>query len=302
MGHAAADRRHGAPLPRPIARGSERAFELLIELKVHAAIHFWEASDGSLYQPDAYIRSWCENYDAKREANVRRVGTLTKTGPEIVVGKDEMRAADVTWAEARTLLADLLESGDIERGVVAVAVDFAAALDEFVVKPVEVPQTDDPNLAWAYVLFQELVPEVAARLTGGKPGAKPGLYKDFVSAYVCFDVDGSTYRLWMTVTSEGGRYNTPGAKPRLWLAEVYESKLAPAVSERFEAAGFAPLKDNEASTTLRAGLDVTAIQAAGDEGDQRAFALEWIVTLLAPTGIVSDSVGSSVTAPNSSRS
>jgi hypothetical protein len=36
-------------------------------MKVDAAIHAWQTLDGPLYQPDAYIRSWRENYSAATE-------------------------------------------------------------------------------------------------------------------------------------------------------------------------------------------------------------------------------------------
>lgn len=274
--------------------GAGHSFELIVEVKVDASIHAWETPEGLLHQPDAYIRSWRENYDFTTEARVRRVGTLTKNGPGITLDDDMMRASDVTWKETRELLGDLLEQGEIERDVVAVAVDFAAALDQFVLKAVETPQTDDLNLAWGYVLFHELVPELAARLKGGATKTKPGLHEDFVSAYVYFDADGATYRLWVAVTSAGGRYNVVGAKARLWLREVAESKFPPKLAERFQAAGFTPTTSIVPSKSLRVGIDVAEVQAAGDEDEQLAFALEWMLRTLEPIGIVADEGAKSI--------
>src|SRR3954468_24009887 len=57
--------------------GAGQSFELLIEAKVDASIHAWQMPAGPLYQPDAYIRSWRDNYDSANEARVRRVATLT---------------------------------------------------------------------------------------------------------------------------------------------------------------------------------------------------------------------------------
>jgi hypothetical protein len=267
--------------------GSERSLELLVEVKVDAEIHWWTTEDGLLYQPDAYIRSWRENYDSDAEARVRRVGTLTKTGPGVALDHDEMRARDVTWKETRALLAELLANGEIEREVVAVAVDFVSALDEFVLKPAKTPQTNDPSLAWGYGLFQKLVPQLAARLVNGEMRTKPGLHEDFVSAYVYFNADGATQRLWVAVTSEGGRYNVSGAKARLWLSEVTESKFPPALAERFRMVGFTRT-DNIARypKTLRLGVDVAEVQAAGAEEAQLAFALDWMLRALEPIGAV----------------
>ena len=49
--------------------GSGRSFELLVEIKVGAGTHSWDVGDGSkLSQPDAYLRSWLENYDESRRS------------------------------------------------------------------------------------------------------------------------------------------------------------------------------------------------------------------------------------------
>jgi hypothetical protein len=50
---------------------------LIVEVKAGAEIHYWDLADGRLYQPDAYLRSWLDNYDPAREARVRRIATLT---------------------------------------------------------------------------------------------------------------------------------------------------------------------------------------------------------------------------------
>jgi hypothetical protein len=265
--------------------GSERAFELLVEVKVDAAIHHWETDAGPLLQPDAYIDSWEANYDPDNEARVRRVGTLAKSGPGVALTEHPLRAADVTWKQVRELLSRMLEDGAIERSVAAVAIDFGAALDQFVLAAPEVPQTDDPNLAWGYVLLHELQPKLAACLSGGKPGNQPGIHKDYVTSYVSFEASGATYRLWVAVTPEGARYNIAGHAARLWLSEP-DVPYPPQLAARFRDAGFTNMTSITPYTSLRIGIDVADIQAVGDESEQAAFALDWILGVLETTGVV----------------
>lgn len=262
--------------------GAARAFELLVEVKVGASIHHWDTDAGPLYQPDAYIRSW-RSYDGEDEAAVRRVGTLTKAGPGIELTPDPMRARDVTWRQLRERLAVLLESGAIEPVAAAVAVDFAAAIDEFVL-PTPTPQTDDPELAWGYLLLHELAPRLAAALPDGAVKASPAIYKDYVTAYIHFKSDGASERLWLAVTPEGARYNVKGHGSMLWLAEPTDTSYSDDLAARFRSAGFERHPETP-YPSLRIGVEVNELQAAGAD-DQADYALAWALRELRPTGIL----------------
>ena len=267
--------------------GTDAAFELLVELKVSAAIHHWDTEEGPLYQPDAYIRSW-RSYDAAHEAAVRRVGTLTKSGPGIALAEDQMRGRDVTWRHVRERLGDLLESGRIEPVAAAVAVDFAAAIDEFVI-PSPKPQTDDPDLAWGYVFLHEFAPRLAAILPNGAIKTNPAIHKDYVTAYIHFTNGGTTYRLWLAVTAEGARYNLTGHASTFWLAEPTDSTYPDELAARFQAVGFKRFLETP-YPSLRVGIEVSALQHVG--GDHQVdYALAWANRVFKPTGILESAEG-----------
>lgn len=264
--------------------GANRTFELIVELKIGASLHHFMMPDGLLYQPDAYIRSW-QSYEPEYEAHVRRVGTLTLTGPGVPLGPHPMRAKDATWQQVRDCLGTLLENGEIEIDVAAVAVDFAAAMDEFVLKLAQNPQTDDPQLAWGYRLLHDVAPRLADALPDGALKASPGIYKDYVTAYVHFTSEGAPHRLWLAVTPEGARYNIAGHKSTFWLAEPTDTRFPRSLAERFRKAGFTSDKTTP-YPSLRRGIEISFVQEAGDAAAQSDLALQWMVDALAPTGIV----------------
>lgn len=267
--------------------GAGQSFELIVEVKVGAAVHHWDTDGGPLYQPDAYIRSW-RSYDAEHEAGVRRVATLTKDGAGGDLAPDPMRGRDVTWREVREGLGELLEGGAIEPVAAAVAVDFAAAIDEFVL-PTPTPQTDDPDLAWGYVLLHELAPRLAASLPDGAVKVSPAIHNDYVTAYIHFTSGGTSQRLWLAVTPEGARYNVKGYGSMLWLAEPTDTTYPGELAMRFRSAEF----ERHTGTpfpSLRVGIDVCEVQAAGAD-DEAGYAFAWALRVLEPTGVLAPAEG-----------
>src|SRR5262249_38233127 len=152
-----------------------RTFELIVEMKVDAAVHVCGTLDGrTLYQPDAYAYSWSQNYDASGEAIVRRVGTLTRdsVGVELLPELVHMRATHLHWTEVREDLSVLRDGGEIETEVRTVAGEVLDAIDDFVLATA-VPGIEEklkflpPELTWGYRLLGLLGPSLAEELPGG---------------------------------------------------------------------------------------------------------------------------------------
>jgi hypothetical protein len=265
--------------------GSGRSFELIIEVKIDAELHWWELSDGTrLYQPDAYIRSWRKNYDPALEARVRRLGTLTRNGPMVDLGPDPYRAADVRWQDLRELLGQILEEGRIENETVAVALDAAAAIDERILSVTRSPAIDDPVIAWGYTLLDKLAPAVAESLPGGSLRQGAAVRADYSGAYVYFDTAHGTQRLWLYATPAEGKYNVAGCGDSLFISETADYRWPASMQELMASAGVPELKDKATFKSYRLRLDAAEVQAAGDDGAQVAYVLEAAAPLLRALG------------------
>jgi hypothetical protein len=255
--------------------GSGRSFELMVELKIDAELHWWDLPDGTrLYQPDAYIRAWTENYEPEGEAIVRKLGTLTKNGPGIQLEPGPYRAADLRWADVRELLGQLLEEGKVETDVLAVALDAAAAIDERILIVKEPPPINDPVISWGYAFLTALAPAIAERLPGGSLKQGAAVWTDYAGAYVYFETASGTQRLHLFATPREGRYNAPGCGSSLWICETPDHPWPPSVRTLMDSVGVPEVKDKEGWKSRRLGLDVARIQAAGDEQAQLAYVLE----------------------------
>src|SRR4051794_38878824 len=91
--------------------GPAKRFQLLIEVKVGSDFHVYPMPDGSaLSQPDYYRYAWAQ-LPAGSEAEVRAVGTLTRPGGDTPVAPADLKARDVTWAQVRDTLGQMLSDG-----------------------------------------------------------------------------------------------------------------------------------------------------------------------------------------------
>jgi hypothetical protein len=261
--------------------GSGRSFELIVELKVDAELHSWKLSDGMrLYQPDAYLRAWTENYDPDGEAIVRRLGTLTRNGPGIELEPSPYRAANLRWEDVRELLGGLLEEGKVETEVLAVALDAAAAIDERILKLGKPPPINDPAMAWGYTLLTLLAPAIAERLPQGSLGRGIGVFRDYVGRYVYFETSSGQQRLHVFVTPREGRYNVPGHNSSLWICETPDTPWPASLGGLADGVGVPVVKDRAGYKSHRLGLEVAQIEAAGDEQAQLTYVLAEAAPLL----------------------
>jgi hypothetical protein len=264
--------------------GSGQSFELIVEIKIDAALHWWPTPDGTrIYQPNAYIRSWLENYDQALEAGVRRVGTLTRSGHGLDLPVSPHRAADLHWKDVRELLRQLLEDGRIEPEVVAVALDAAAAIDQRILAVKGPPPIDDPVMAWSYVFLAELAPGMAECLPGGSIKLNPAVWSDYAGVYVYFETPFASdpQRIHLYATPAEGQYNVAGCGASLFVSETADYRWPARLRALMQSAGIPEVKDKAGYKSHRLRLDVADIQAAGDEQAQLAYVLEAAAPLLA---------------------
>jgi hypothetical protein len=244
----------GSLYPDLSIAGDNRSFELIVEIKVGAALHYWELPDGArLVQPDAYLRSWRENCSPGSEARVRRVGTLTVAGPGVALAADAWRARDVTWSEVYTMLDHLLEGGDLERHVVPVAIDARSAITSKILGTPKAAPIDDPLLERGYELIASVLDRFQAE---GHKTSGPRVPSDYVGGYVTIDSIEGPLRFWLYVTGGGGQYAPVGAADSVWIAENPDNKFGAGIRARLEPLGFAGVKDRAGYTLLRTALPI----------------------------------------------
>lgn len=117
----------GSPRPDLAIVGSDRSFQVLVEVKVDASEHVYVIDGVPVAQTSVYIRSWRDATNPHTEAKVRKVATLTRE-VSTVYEPDRMRGATVTWAEFEAVLGEQIERGEMESSVAAVATDLREVL------------------------------------------------------------------------------------------------------------------------------------------------------------------------------
>lgn len=270
--------------------GSDRAFELIIEMKVDAGVHPSGEFDGrTLYQPDAYAYSWAHNYDASKEAIVRRVGTLTRDGAGVKPWPDlaSWRAADVRWSDVRDDLHALLDEGEIEDAVLTVAQEVEDAIDDFVLATA-VPDIEaklaalPPELTWGHGVLVLLGPSLAEALSGGKlKRFTLGKTHVYVGCNVYFTTAEGERCLWLHVSPAEGGYSVPEWPVCLWAVEQKDFGRWPSgVRERASREGFEDRADIHSNVSFQRGFSMHELQARGDEAAQAGWLLGELVAVL----------------------
>jgi hypothetical protein len=265
--------------------GSDRAFQLLIEVKLGSQFQEYAVPElgRSLSQPDAYLHAW-DQCAPLREARVRRVGTLTLDGQ---APRDESylsrRAADVTWAQVHALLQTLLDEKQIDEDVILVSSD----LRDYLAKRVLPVQINPELLEWA----SKLTKEVVARLVVAIPGASShGSFRPKAKfLYAGGDVHfrspkGAQKSLRLIVAQAGSKYHAPGRPEGLQIVDWFGPE-GPEAAELFATAGFQRLPDVGRSRLYRASLPITEIRMVQGLDEQVAVAFEWAWARLSEAGL-----------------
>jgi hypothetical protein len=261
--------------------GSERTFQLLVEVKLTSDFHTYDAAGvGTLAQPEAYLHSW-RSCAPDEEASVRRLGTLTLDGhaPE---HSDDWRARDVTWTDVHQLLVGITD--ELRPEVRLVADDLRDYLAGRVLAPVIAHGFLDRGGTLARGICDHLRPRVVeGKITGT---FQPNEKSHYVGGYLQFTApEGTREKLWFVVTPAGGDYNVPGAPSSIQITSVNDDPPTATGKARLLEAGFAQSKDKAGYTLLRAALPLDELQNE-PLGDQITVAAEWASGLLEAAGFV----------------
>jgi hypothetical protein len=237
--------------------GSDRAFELLLEIKVDASVHGWPIVDGIVLQPDAYLRSWLDNYEPETEALIRRIGTLTKAGPGLAFDESlaAYRAHDVAWSEVRTLLSSMLANGKLDPDVSRIAEDTVDAIDSVILATaVGCPPDLVPELAWACEHIPAMLAWLSEVVPGGTLKQKPKYVSssNYVGGNLFFQTPDGERCLWVYATPPGWPYHAGDGEMSLWAAEQTDhGRWPPALADRAIASGFSVLHPKTQGIGLR---------------------------------------------------
>ena len=268
-----------------------RTFQILIEVKVDAPFSSGEGPDGIVEsQPEGYLRAW-RALPTPGEAEIRRVGTLTRRRG-VAQARDfasvrsieaPERAADVSWQQVRTLLAEC----GFEADTALIGADLGTALDNR-----GLGQSSragiDPFVAWAVRSVQDALELLADRIGAwtGKPLAWHGRNGDYFGGVVSLPIpisgaaraDASPAVRGRDMPWESGawhsfglfacaRGSSRGAReaPNAFFLE-YESYGESAEREADLAEAFMTAKRAKSSTTYRAWVTELEVREAGDRG------------------------------------
>jgi hypothetical protein len=250
--------------------GSDRSFQLLVEVKVDATFHEYDLPDGaSVSQPVAYAHALeCE--PAASSARVRRVGTLSKDPAAVPKDAHPIRGRDVSWAQVR----DLLAASDAPPRAESVFGDLRRAITIRILPTRPLPDEVEPLLKWGESLLAIVLPELArvARGTTRRPLLRRGAKELYAGGYVDYlTPDGHGLAMWVYVSPEGAAYSVPG-EPGAVCIQPNWNDTAP-VSDRLSRA-FLHDRDIAGYDAWRQWLPVAEVEAAGDLTAQAALVID----------------------------
>jgi hypothetical protein len=280
----------GVMRPDLALAGDGRSFELIIENKVGATPHHYECLSGchppQIPQQEAYALAW-EECPPTQEARVRRVSVLSRD-PVPKVEPAALRGRDLLWTDVRAMLAKAVEDPNLDRGLMTVATDFGAVLDEKVIpqpKPVTIGKgavdpARHPVLIWGAEVLGALLPVLAEAVEGRDSGPLLNGNSFYAGGYLRFPAkEAPELSLWFWVTESGRPYSVEGYPAGLWVGRDGSwptSSLAVLTS-----AGFLPLKDNAGYSSQRWFRKAEELQAHGTAADAAVLLAGELQPLLA---------------------
>jgi hypothetical protein len=216
--------------------GDVGTFDLLVEVKTGADPNVYEVGNETLLQPEMYIAALRQ--DGGVQASLRRVGTLTPGYTFTAAATDELRAADVTFAEVYELLHELREKSQLEPEVELVADDFAHALDQRVLHlQADLPPHAVALLQSAFGLVQSVSEAVASAIGGAARPTRINRNSHYVGAYVHATApDGVEFSIWVFATPASAPYNRYLSPDNLGIGIYF--KQPGGSGQRLAAGGF----------------------------------------------------------------
>lgn len=271
--------------------GVDRAFQLLVEVKVGSDFHTYPLPDGgTASQPVIYALALAADPSGAGAA-VRRVGTLSRDPEEAPTDTHPLRARDVGWAEVR----DLLSAAPRVDGIHQVVDELVTAIGTRVL-PAPPPAAHVGRLLeWAQgPLLPDVMRFVAAAVAGRTTGATTtGARYAYRGGYVhCLAPDGTALRLWVYISPEGVGYSVPGEPDAVYLEVDPEGEVrANATLQGLFAAGFRRERDLAGYDAWRVWVPVVEVIAGGGAAAQRDLVVEPFTEALAAARLAPSAAG-----------
>lgn len=267
--------------------GEDRAFQLLVEGKVHSTFHEYRLGDGTVVsQPVVYALA-LEHEPEHQGAGVRRVGTLSIDPAGAPADTHPLRCADVSWECVRDLLADHA----VPEGLAIVVDELVEAITSRLLHPRPTYESAAHVLRWG----DQVLPDVLSALAAAVGGAtsrqiNQGKAEVYRGGFVTWTLeDGTKLNMWAYVSPEGGGYSLPGEPDALYLQpdQGGAARHDPALGGRLDS-GFMRERDLAGWETWHAWLPVDEIQAAGDLENQVDLVVSRFTDALAASGLIPD--------------
>jgi hypothetical protein len=201
--HSANGAKRGFLFPDISIEGSDRTFQVLLEVKIDAEPHYAVVGGIKLLQPDAYASAWRRLINPS-PARTRRVCTLTRDRLDLN-GADPMRGASITWADVSGLLERAQQSAPPELALIA------AELGRAIVDHILPAVIDPAEFAYVTEIAGPLLDGIVTTLESDYPatlGASSlSVAEDFARRYIRLRVHGHPLQLLARLSPGGGRYN-----------------------------------------------------------------------------------------------
>ena len=189
--------------------GSDRTFQIFVEVKVDGEPHLTTTAGSELLQPDAYAAAWRQIHDVEA-AKVRRVCTLTRAVTDVLDPSDgradAWRRAAVTWMQVGELIDRLLKE-DAEPQLSLILGELRSIIDNVVYHVDIDPEEWELVQRTGRTVLDAIVEELTSTHPDVQPSSAVTARADYVGRYVTVPVDGRSLRLWLYAVPEGGRYN-----------------------------------------------------------------------------------------------
>lgn len=270
--------------------GSERSFQILVEVKVTADFHGYPDRAGELVlQPDAYVLGW-EAASGQLPVGRRRVATIAPKAPPGRVPSHAMRGSDLLWeADVIPLLLECAaRRGPIGELVGAVALDLATAVRERLAPPPNTGREPSAELVGLLLDWRPHLVEALRHLESRHAGAlAPGRVSassDYLGAYLSLTTPyyAQPARIWVFLTTADGKYNRVD-QPQSACVCLWEPgpKQSPALYEALQgplAHVDARLPDRTAETASRVYRPLSAFSSASNPSQALADWIEGVLT------------------------
>jgi hypothetical protein len=263
--------------------GSDRTFQLFVEVKVSAGFQDYPLPDGTrVSQPVIYAHA-LEGDTPAAGALIRRVGTLSREPDVAPKDHHPLRRRDVGWAEVRKLL----DEAPSVQGISGVVSDLIDAIDARILPTPPPPEQVEALLAWGETLLPGVLRQLASLVGGTTNGrATRGREHPYRGGFVEYaSPEGTRLRMWVYVSPEATGYSVPGEPDCVYVQPDERRNADDALVSRL-GLGFLLERDIVGWEVWRYWVPVKEVQAVGAARAQEAFVVKAVYEALGKSGLI----------------